>query len=193
MRAITETFYAPDRDAWREWLREHHSSRTEIWLVVFKKRAGKACVNYDDAVEEALCFGWIDGMVRRIDDEKHAWRFTPRKARSIWSDTNKHRVEQMIESGRMTESGMALVRAAKASGDWERSDTRARTGEVPEDLDEALAANPRAMVNFNAFAPGYRATYIAWVNAAKRAETRRKRIERVVSRSAQNTKPGIDM
>jgi uncharacterized protein YdeI (YjbR/CyaY-like superfamily) len=187
-----ETFFARDRETWRSWLAENHTSKTEIWLVLFKKHVDEPCISYDAAVEEALCFGWIDGKLRRIDDRKHQIRFTPRKPRSIWSESNKKRVKQLTAEGRMTEAGLALVREAKKSGAWKRASEK-RTETVPPDLEAALARNKRAKKNFESFAPGYRRSYIAWVLDAKREVTRQRRIREVVKRSAQNKRPGIDM
>jgi uncharacterized protein YdeI (YjbR/CyaY-like superfamily) len=192
MSELVETFFARDRETWRTWLEQNHASKREIWLVLFKKHVEEPCISYDAAVEEALCYGWIDGKLRRIDDRKHQIRFTPRKPKSIWSESNKKRVRKMMAEGRMTEAGLALVRAAKKSGAWKKaSDSRAET--VPLDLEAALARNKRAKKNFDNFAPGYRRSYIAWVLDAKREETRTRRIREVVKRSAQNKRPGIDM
>ena len=188
----SETFFARDRKTWRTWLEENHATRQEIWLVLLKKHIDEPCISYDAAVEEALCYGWIDGKLKRIDDREHKIRFTPRKPKSVWSESNKKRVRKMTAEGRMTEAGLALVRAAKKSGAWKKASER-RTETVPTDLETALARNKRAKKNFRGFAPGYQRSYIAWVLDAKREETRKRRIREVVKRSAQNKRPGIDM
>ena len=120
MREITETFFAPDRAAWRAWLDAHHASAAEIWLVFLKKHVGEPCVTLDEAVEEALCFGWIDGLLRRIDERSHVLRFTPRKPASQWSASNKARVERLTREGRMAPAGLAAVATAKANGAWDQ-------------------------------------------------------------------------
>lgn len=188
--AEPETYFARDRRTWRAWLRRNHQKKSEIWLVLNKKHVQRACVSYDAAVEEALCFGWIDGKLRRIDDEQHMVRFTPRKPRSVWSESNKRRVARLIAAQRMTEAGMALVRAAQENGRWD-AEPRTAGDTPPEDLAAALARNQRAQRNFTAFAPSYRKNYIRWVVEAKRPQTRQRRIREVVRRAAQNKKPGM--
>lgn len=106
---IPKTLHASNRDAWRAWLDRHHETEQEIWLVFYKKHTGKPGVSYEDAVEEALCFGWIDSIVRRIDDERYAQKFGPRKANSKWSESNKRRVRKMMEEGKMTAAGLAKI------------------------------------------------------------------------------------
>jgi len=108
--------YVTNRDDWRAWLKVNHAIKKEIWLIYYKKHTGKPRILYDAAVEEALCFGWIDSIVKKIDAEKYAQKFTPRKDTSGWSEPNKRRVERMIKQGRMTEAGMARIRAAKKNG-----------------------------------------------------------------------------
>ena len=107
------------RDDWRAWLEENHATALEIWLVHYKKHTGKPGLTLEEAVEEALCFGWIDGVLKLIDDEKYALRFSPRKKGSVWSETNKRRVAKLIRQGHMTEAGLAKVREAKANGQWQ--------------------------------------------------------------------------
>jgi uncharacterized protein YdeI (YjbR/CyaY-like superfamily) len=106
----------PGREDWRAWLAAHHATAQEIWLVIHKKHAGKAGLTYVEALEEALCFGWIDGILKRIDDEKHTIRFSPRRKNSIWSEQNKKRIRKLIQEGRMTEAGLAKIKEAKANG-----------------------------------------------------------------------------
>jgi uncharacterized protein YdeI (YjbR/CyaY-like superfamily) len=158
-------------------------------LLFYKRHTGRACISYDAAVEEALCFGWIDGKLRRIDDDKHVIRFSPRRPRSVWSESNKRRVREMIEQDRMTEAGLALVRAAKESGAWDRA-SQPVPDAPPGDLASALSRNKRAQKRFEAMAPSHRRNYIAWVLDAKRAETRARRIRQVVRRAAKNKRPG---
>jgi len=193
MKEREETFFAGSRAAWRAWLEKHHDSKNAIWLIFLKKRVRRPCVTYDEGVEEALCFGWIDGKMRRIDDEKHRIRFTPRKPGSSWSDLNKRRVRRLLKEGRMTRAGLAMVEEAKRRGTWIRGSGKKETDRVPPDLREALERNRKAAYNFESFAPSYRRMYVGWVLDAKREETRRRRIRIVVRRSAMNRKPGIDM
>ena len=118
---VGETFSAPSREAWRTWLVKHHATSAEVWLVLAKKNSGLQSVSLDEAVEEALCFGWIDSVLKRIDERTHALRFSPRKPKSNWSQSNKDRVARLLAEGRMTPAGLAAVEAGKASGEWDRA------------------------------------------------------------------------
>ena len=180
-----------NRDQWRAWLEENHAAAQEIWLVFHKKRTGKPGLAYDDAVEEALCFGWIDGILKRIDDKKHMNRFCPRRAGSIWSERNRERVRRMIEAGRMTEAGLAKIREAKANGQWDKAAERQDTTVVPAELTAALAKDERARRNFDKLAPSYRRQFIYWVGTAKRDETRRKRVAEAVKMIRENRRLGM--
>jgi uncharacterized protein YdeI (YjbR/CyaY-like superfamily) len=190
---IGETFFASDRASWRAWLEEHHASAREIWLVLLKKHVREPCISLDAAVEEALCFGWIDGLLKRIDDRRHALRFTPRRPGGSWSALNKARVKRLERAGRMTEAGLAAVRAARRSGKWQAADARERVDEIPDDLAQALGAAPRAAAGFARFAPSHRKQYLHWIGEAKRSATRARRIAAVVVFAAQGKPPGIDM
>jgi uncharacterized protein YdeI (YjbR/CyaY-like superfamily) len=168
------------RDPWRAWLAENHATATEMCLVFYKKHTGQPGLTYIEALEEALCFGWIDGIVRRIDGEKHTIRFSPRRKNSIWSEQNKERVGRLIEEGRMTEAGLAKITEAKANGQWDKATQREDTTLVPSELTAALAKNTQARHNFEKLAPCYRKQFIYWIGSAKRDETRRKRVAEAV-------------
>lgn len=183
MAEITETFFASDRATWRAWLEHFGASKTEILLILLKRHVPEPSVTYDEAVEEALCFGWIDGILKRIDDRSHAIRFTPRKPRSIWSESNKARVANLIAEGRTTPAGMKLIDAAKANGMWDAAAPE-RIDVTPPDLEEALAADATAAERWRTWAPSHRRQYIYWVLEAKRPETRKRRIAEVVRRAA---------
>lgn len=178
-----------DRRAWRNWLRRNHARETEIWVLIHKKSAGMAGVPYEEAVEEAICFGWIDGKLRRIDDRRHMIRFTPRKPGSVWSESNRKRAERMISSCRMTKHGLETVDVAKKNGRWAEAYAPKEVPEIPDDLAAALGANDMAARNFESFANSYKSAYVYWVLGAKRPETRAKRIREVVARAALNKKP----
>jgi len=180
-----------NRAAWRRWLESNHESADEIWLLFYKKHTGKQSVRYEEAVEEALCYGWIDSKLKRIDDEKHMQRYTPRKKGSNWASSNKKRVTRLIAEGQMTEAGLRKIEQAKKDGSWKRLDEMAKPGRIPKDLNEALKADPTAKKNFNAFTKSQRSQYLGWLNSAKRPETRSKRIAQIVERAAANIKPGI--
>lgn len=180
MVEITETLYARDREAWRDWLKKHHADKQEIWLVFFKKHIKKPCVTYDQAVEEALCFGWIDSILKRIDEEKHCMRFTPRKNTKRWSDLNRRRFRKMVEQGRMTQAGLGKVHPTV---DIDQDDTP--TGirgklEIPAYVQEGLQADSEAWGEFQARAPSQQHMIAHWIMDAKRPETRVRRLERTI-------------
>ena len=127
MVAINQQFHFVNRHDWRTWLEANHATANEAWLVIYKKHTGKPGLSYEEAVEEALCFGWIDGVMKRLDEEKYALRFSPRKKGSVWSELNKRRVAKLIKQGRMTEAGLAKVKEAKANGQWRAAKLREDT------------------------------------------------------------------
>lgn len=192
VREITETFFAPDAVAWRAWLQKHHADCSEIWLVLLKRHVGEPSVTQAEAVDEALCFGWIDGHLRRIDDRSHALRFTPRKPRSQWSQSNKNRVARLLAAGRMAAPGLAAVEAAKASGAWD-SLTSLEADTTPTDLEQALAAVPAAAARWWSWPPSSRRSYVMHVLEAKRPETRARRIDFVVRRATADMRPGDEL
>jgi len=168
------------REEWRAWLAAHHQDSKGARVVVAKKRSGVAGPTYEEAVEEALCFGWIDSRMHPLDGDRFEQRFSPRRAGSIWSRSNKERVERLVEAGLMTPAGLAKIDAAQADGSWELLD-RVEALEVPEDLAEALAAVPGAPEGFAALAPSAQKQYLYWVLSAKRRGTRAARVAAVVA------------
>lgn len=187
---MSEMLYIADREGWRAWLEKHHDTEKEIWLVYYKKHTSQPSLSYDDAVEEALCFGWIDSTVRRIDEDRYAQKFTPRKDVTNWSEPNRKRVRRLIKEGKMTKAGLAKISAEILD---ERNDPKPRSKVVslPDYLKQALMKNKKAWENFNNLAPSYRRAYIAWVTDAKREETRLKRLKQAVELIKQNKKPGM--
>ena len=181
-----------NRGGWRAWLAENHARATELWLVFYKKNSDKRSVSYDEAVEEALCFGWIDGIIKSIDDEKYANRFSPRRRGSIWSESNKRRVARMIAQGRMTEIGLEKVEEAKRNGEWDKATPREDVTDLPRELEQALQANKRAQRNFDTLAPSHKRQYIYWITDAKKDETRQRRIQVAIRMLKENKKLGID-
>jgi uncharacterized protein YdeI (YjbR/CyaY-like superfamily) len=187
--APEDTFFAEDRAAWREWLAAHHKDRTQVWLLLHKKHVQEPSVRYDEAVEEALCWGWIDGLTNRWDERSYALRFTPRKPGSVWSESNVARVERLIADGRMTPVGMALVEEAKRRGTWDQA-ASGRFDITPPDLEAALAGVPAAAARWREWPQTPRRQYNYWVLDAKRPETRARRVADVVRRAAAGLKPG---
>jgi len=183
MVEITETFFARDRAAWRAWLQEHHADKPCIWLILLKKSVPEPHLSLQEAIEEAVCLGWVDSQLRRIDDRQHALRFSPRRPGGVWAESNKARVDKLMAEGRMTPAGLAVIEAAKASGDWDSLPTNAQLDVVPDDLREALDADGAAGEAFAALAPSMRRQYVHWVTSAKRPETRARRVAETVQRA----------
>jgi uncharacterized protein YdeI (YjbR/CyaY-like superfamily) len=183
-----ETIYCKNKDEWRAWLEQNYKSTNIIWLIYFKKHTKKETVSYNDAVEEALCYGWIDSTVKSIDKETYMQKYTPRKAKSMWSLINKNRVKKLIRENKMTKAGMEQVDIAKKNGQWEKAYTTQKDVELPSYLEKALKADEKAWMNFSNFAKSYQNQYINWVTNAKRIETREKRIAIVIDRCSQNKK-----
>jgi uncharacterized protein YdeI (YjbR/CyaY-like superfamily) len=180
-----------DRNEWRQWLEENHQTEQEVWLVYYKVHTGKKSVRQAEAVEEALCFGWIDSLVKRIDDEKYMQKYTPRREGSNWSLSNKRRVKKLIESGKMTPAGLEKIEQAKQDGSWNRLDEFDKQLAVPSDLKAALEENKEAKKNFANFTLSQRNQYLWWLKSAKRTETKERRIREIVRRAENNIKPGI--
>jgi uncharacterized protein YdeI (YjbR/CyaY-like superfamily) len=183
-----EQLFAANRGQWRAWLEKNHSSKKEVWLIYHKVHTGKPSIPYDDSVEEAMCFGWVDGIIKNLDDEKFGRKFMPRTKNSRWSELNKKRVEKMIKEGKMTEAGMTRVREAKQSGEWRRVPSERRELEVPPFFKNALAKNKKASDYFNTLARTYKRHFVAWVSSAKREETRMKRLAEALHYLEQNKK-----
>jgi uncharacterized protein YdeI (YjbR/CyaY-like superfamily) len=177
--------HADDRATWRAWLEANHATASGAWLVTWRPRSGRRGLDYEAAVEDALCFGWVDSTAGRVDDERGKLYFAPRKARSAWSASNKARVERLIAAGQMAPAGLAAIERAKANGDWSVLDSVERL-EVPPDLTAALASNGDAGANFAAFSPSSRKMMLAWVATARTPETRAKRIHSIATAAARN-------
>ncbi|MCM0638775.1 YdeI/OmpD-associated family protein [Cellulomonas wangsupingiae] len=179
----------PDADAWRAWLTEHHADPTGVWLVLHKKGGDVTTLTYVEAVEEALCFGWIDGQGRRRDEHSSFQRMTPRRARSPWSAVNVARAERLEREGRMHDAGRAQVAAAQADGRWQAAYPGPATIEVPDDLTAALAAVPAARAWFDALTSGNRYAVLSRISQAKRPDTRARRIAGFVADLAEGRTP----
>ncbi len=173
------------REDWRAWLEQNHARQQGVWLVTYKKATGKPRVDYDAAVEEALCFGWVDSLPRKLDAARSLLYFAPRKPGSGWSRLNKERAARLIAQNRMAPAGLAKIEAAKQDGSWASLDA-VEALEIPPDLSEALAACPPAATYFDAFPRSARRGILEWIAAAKRPETRQKRIAETARLAAQN-------
>ena len=181
----TKQFYPKNRKEWRKWLEKNHAKEKNVGLVMYKKDSGMPTVTWVEAVEEALCFGWIDSTVNKLDEHGRVQFFSPRKPKSNWSKINKAKVEKLIAEGLMTPSGLAMVNLAKETGTWTALDDVEETI-IPEDLKKALGKNKKALTHFSAFPRSSKRLILEWILNAKRPETREKRIAETVSMAAEN-------
>lgn len=177
--------YAQSRAEWRAWLEQNYTRPEGVWLVTNKKASGKPQLSYDESVEEALCFGWIDSKGRKLDDERTMLWFAPRKARTGWSRPNKERIERMIAAGKMTEAGQAKIDAAKKDGSWTMLDA-VEALEIPDDLASEFEQYDSARANFEAFPRSAKRGILEWIVQAKTAETRAKRVAETARLAEQN-------
>jgi uncharacterized protein YdeI (YjbR/CyaY-like superfamily) len=168
-----KTLIASTAAEWRNRLAEHHQSETEVWLVFFKRHTGRPSIAYGDAVDEALCFGWVDSLIKRLDDARYARKFTPRKPNSAWSTANRKRYERLKANGRLAPAG--LDRAPT-----DRSGDAPAASKVPRYIHKALRRHPAACRFFESLASSYRRKYIGWIDSAKRPETKMRRLEEAI-------------
>jgi uncharacterized protein YdeI (YjbR/CyaY-like superfamily) len=180
-------FLAESRAAWRNWLAKHHGRAEGVWLATYKKKSGKPQLDYNEAVEEALCFGWVDSKAQGLDEERTMLWMAPRKPRSNWSRSNKERAARLTADGLMQAAGLAKIDAAKKNGSWTALDEVEDT-KVPRDLEAALKAHPPAAENFEAFPPGVKRSILGWIANAKRAETRSRRVEETALLAQKNVR-----
>lgn len=191
MAKLIDTFkeyYAKDRNTWRKWLEKHHQHTPGIWLRYYKKDSGKARVPYDEAVEEALCFGWIDSTTRSGGDEYYIQLFMPRKPKSVWSKPNKERVKRLIDNGMMTEAGLEKIKMAKENGMWNKLDD-VDSLTIPTDLAKAFTKHKKAKKYYNTLKPTPQKYMLYWMNSAKRQDTRDRRIEEIIEALSQGKIP----
>jgi uncharacterized protein YdeI (YjbR/CyaY-like superfamily) len=187
-RDAYERVHPKARAEWRAWLAANHATSPGIWLVSYKQGTGRPRVTYDEIVEEALCFGWVDSLGRRLDDARSMLLITPRRPGSGWSRPNKERVARLEAQGLLALPGAAKIAAARADGSWEALDA-VEALEVPPDLAAALGADAGAAAGFAAFAPSVKKPLLLWVISAKREATRRRRIEEIVRGAAAGRSP----
>jgi len=191
MALIMDTLFFKTRAEWRLWLMENHKSVSEIWIIYLKKHTKRQSVTYNDAVEEALCFGWIDSLVKSIDSESYMQKYTPRKNNSVWSDVNRKRVEKMIREKKMTSAGLEKVEVAKKNGNWDLAYSSKIKYAIPIEFTKALQDNIVANSFFRKLSPSHQNTYVGYIVTAKRSETRINRIKKVIGLLEKGTKPGM--
>ena len=183
-----EMVQVASRQEWREWLAQNHRTSPGVWLIYYKIKSGKSGIQYDEALKEALCFGWIDSKSKKLDEERYRQIFTPRKPRSTWSKRNKQYIEELIAEGLIAEAGLEKIEAAKRDSSWSTLDA-IEALIVPADLREALDADEAANKYFESLSNTRKKYILYWIGGAKRPETRLKRIEQVVSAAAQKKNP----
>jgi uncharacterized protein YdeI (YjbR/CyaY-like superfamily) len=186
MAAKLKTLDVPSRARWRTWLEVNHGSANEIWLVFHKPHTAKTSIDYEDSVEEALCFGWVDSLIRRLDDDRYARKFTPRKTTSVWSDLNRTRYAKVEALGLLAPAGRE--RAPTANRYPKRSK---RSAAVPRYIERAFKSAPRAWATFERLTPHERLMYVGWIENAKREETKARRIEKAVRQLSAGKKLGL--
>jgi uncharacterized protein YdeI (YjbR/CyaY-like superfamily) len=180
-----KTFYAESKSAFRNWLIENHRTETNLWLIIYKKDSGTPSVTYDQAVDEALCFGWIDSSINKRDDESFYQYFAPRNPKSNWSRVNKLKVEKLISEGLITESGLKMIELAQQTGTWTALDDVENLIN-PSDLQEAFGENILAKEYFDLFPRSVKRGILEWLMNAKQAETRLKRITEIIEKAERN-------
>jgi uncharacterized protein YdeI (YjbR/CyaY-like superfamily) len=185
IKLLPDQFYAQTRAEWRAWLLEHHDQNSGVWLVFNKKTSGLPYYSYNDQVEEALCFGWVDSKPGKFDELRSMLYFAPRKAKSGWSKPNKIRIAHLLEKGLMMPAGLAKIEAAKKDGSWEKLDG-VENLEIPDDLKKALSEFSNATANFEAFPKSAKRGILEWIVQAKKPETRARRIEETARLAEQN-------
>jgi uncharacterized protein YdeI (YjbR/CyaY-like superfamily) len=183
-----ETFYPKSRLQWRKWLEKNHSKKQSIWLIFYKKSANAPTLTWSEAVDEALCFGWIDGTKKSIDEERSIQYFSRRKAKSVWSKINKGKVQRLIDEGLMTKAGLDSIEVAKQNGGWAILDD-VEALKIPKDLAKAFKMHPGSKTFFMGLSKSVKKMILQWLILAKRPETREKRIKEIAERGAKKLKP----
>ena len=189
---ITKTLTVKNSAEWRAWLAANHDKEQEVWLVYFKAASGQTGIDYETSVEEALCYGWVDSIIQKIDEEKYAHKFNPRRPGSFWSASNKKRMEKLITEERMTPVGLAKYNP-DARESTSEDGQKIRRGEmpIPAEVRQRLESNPRAWDNFQRLPPSHQRQYMSWVLSAKKAETQEKRLAEIIAVLEQGKKMGL--
>jgi uncharacterized protein YdeI (YjbR/CyaY-like superfamily) len=182
-------FFCPaSQQEWRKWLKQYHQTQEYVWLVLYKKQSNRPSIDWSAAVDEALCFGWIDGKRKSLDDEKFIQFFSQRKPKGTWSKINKEKVKRLIADGRMTKAGLASIERAKKNGSWIILDD-VEEYKVPPDLAKAFKSKPGSKTAFLSFSKSSQKAILQWLVLAKKPETRQKRIDEIANLAVQNLKP----
>jgi len=177
---INKSFMPRNQKDWRGWLEKHHADEQEIWLVYLKPASGRSNIDYETSVEEALCFGWIDSIIQKIDENKYVRKFNPRRPGSKWSETNKRRVAKVIREGRMTAAGLAKVTFDVDKVDVRQAAPKRPVAEMPGNIERALRSQPGVWEVFQRVSPSLRRNYVLWLMDAKKPETFERRLKRLI-------------
>lgn len=169
-----------NREQWRVWLDKHWAVESEAWVVHHKKQFSSQGLTLEEAVEEALCFGWIDSTLNTLDEKRYVLRYSPRKANSVWSMSNISRVKKLIAEGKMTPAGQQKIEEAKENGQWQAAIRREQVDLIPEELESALLREEGALDAYQALPDSHKKRYIYWLQSAKREDTKQRRIEKIV-------------
>lgn len=183
-----DSFYPEDRRQWRKWLEKHYEKKESIWLIYYKKASGIPTISWSEAVDEALCFGWIDSIKKKLDHERSIQFFSKRKARSTWSKINKAKVQKLMEEGSMTTAGLKSIEIAKQNGSWSLLD-EVEELIIPKDLEKAFRAQPGSKAYFLSLTKSVKKMMLQWLVLAKRPETRQKRVDEIAELAGQKSKP----
>lgn len=188
------SIYIADRVGWRKWFEKNHDKESVIWLIHYKKHTEKPSLAYNEAVEEALCWGWVDSLIKRLDEDRYMQKYTPRKPKSTWSKHNVRRVQKMIKAGKMQPSGMKLYKYAKDNEllpNTDEPDTKNIFPEAPDFFIKVLKENPKAESYFNSLAPSYKLNYLRWIMSGKREETQLRRLKEAIDSLNKGEKLGM--
>ena len=183
-----ETYYPETKQQWRAWLEENYLQKEAVWLILYKKNVNKPTISWSDAVDEALCFGWIDSVKKKLDEQRSIQFFSKRKPKSTWSKINKEKVQKLMEAGQMTNAGLDCIALAKQNGSWEILDSVEQLA-IPKDLETELMSKANAMDFFLSLSKSTKKAMLQWLVLAKRPDTRQKRIAEIAKLAAQQQKP----
>lgn len=183
-----ELFYPKTKQHWRKWLSQNHIVKDAVWLVFYKRQSSKPTISWSDAVDEALCFGWIDSKAQTIDNESYKQYFCKRKPNSTWSKINKEKIEKLTSNNLMTDAGLQVIEVAKQNGAWTILD-EVEALIIPDDLKETLESYRNAFEYFDSLSKSNKKMLLYWVTSAKRPETRLKRIDEISKFASQRQKP----
>jgi len=165
-------------EQWENWLKQNHDTETELWLVYFKKQTDIQGISYEESVKSALCWGWIDGLIKKLDEDRYARKFTPRKENSVWSESNKKRVAELLKEDRIKSAGLKKIEAAQQNGNWDKMVSPPKIDlSIPKELEVAFAQHPKAEAYFKGLNKSHQKEYIIWIKVAKRPETRARRVK----------------